>query len=120
MAAIATQKLSRENVPYPVHADALGRHPGQVPADPGPQVVIAAVGDRPPVRVSHQLPVLRGVPLLAVLGQAGHQGWGDRLPADRLAFLPEQDQALVRVQVPRPQGQRAAAPAGGLSVQSQQ
>ena len=39
----------------------------QVPADPGPQVVVAAGGDRPPVGVPQQLPAVRGVALLAVL-----------------------------------------------------
>ena len=79
----------QDNVPDPVRADALGRHPGQVPADPAPQVVIAAVGDRPPAGVPQQLPVRRGMPLLAVLDEAGHQGGRDRLPADRLALLPQ-------------------------------
>src|SRR5208282_6068100 len=73
-------------VPYPVHADLLGADPGQVPADAGPQVVIPAGGDRAPAGVPQQLPVWRGVPLLAVLDQAGHQGGGDRLPSDRFAF----------------------------------
>jgi hypothetical protein len=41
---------------------------------------------------------------LAVPDEAGHQGGGDRLPAHRLALLPQQDQALVRVQVVRAQG----------------
>ena len=95
-------------------------HPGQVPADAGPQVVVAAVGDRLPVAVAQQLPARRGVPFLGVLDEAGHQGGGDRLPADRLALLPQQDQALVRVQVLRAQRQRAAAAAGGLGVQPQQ
>ena len=36
----------------PVHADALGADPRQGPADAGPQAVIAAGGDRPPVRGS--------------------------------------------------------------------
>ena len=107
-------------VPDPVHADLLGADPRQDAADPGPQAVIAAGGDRPPVGVAQQLPARRGVPLLAVLDQAGHQGGRDRLPADRLALLPQQDQALVRVQVPRPQRQRAAAAAGGLGVQPQE
>jgi hypothetical protein len=31
--------------------------------------------------------------------QGGHQGGGDRLPADRLALFPQQDQALLAVQV---------------------
>jgi hypothetical protein len=87
-----------------VGADALGRQPEQVPADAGPQVVIAAVGDRPPAGVPQQLPVRRGMSILAVLDQTAHQGGGDRLPADRLALLPQQDQALVRIQIPRTQG----------------
>jgi hypothetical protein len=72
------------------------------------------MGDRPPVGVPQQLPVRRGMPLLAVLDQAAHQGGRDRLPADRLALFPQQDQALVRVQVPRAQGERAAAPAAWI------
>src|SRR5215472_13493248 len=59
-------------VPDPVAADALGGYPGQVGADAGPQVVIAAAGDRLPAGVPEQLPVPLGVPLLAVLHQAGH------------------------------------------------
>jgi streptogramin lyase len=39
------------------------------------------------------------VPLPAVLDQAAHQGRRDRLPAHRLALLPQPDQALVRIQV---------------------
>jgi NaMN:DMB phosphoribosyltransferase len=35
------------------------------------------------------------VPFLAVPDQRGHQGGGDRLPAERLALFPEQDQAVV-------------------------
>ena len=50
----------RQNVPDPVHADALGGDPGQVPADAAPQVVIAAVGDRAPAGVPQQLPVGAG------------------------------------------------------------
>jgi hypothetical protein len=59
------------------------------------------------------------VAFLGVLYQCGHQGGGDRLPADRLALFAEQDQALVRVQVGRAQRERTAAPAGGLGVQPQ-
>jgi hypothetical protein len=51
------------------------------------------------------------MPLLAVLDQAAHQGGGDRLPADSLALFPQQDQALVRIKIPRAQRQRTAAPA---------
>ena len=54
-----------------------------------------------PVGVPQQLPVRRGMPLPAVLDQPGHKGRGDRLPADRLALLPQQDQALVGVQIRR-------------------
>jgi len=39
------------------------------------------------------------------------KGGRDRLPAHRLALLSQQDQALVRVQVPRAQREGAAAPA---------
>jgi hypothetical protein len=48
------------------------------------------------------------------LHQTGHQGGEPRLPARRLALLPQQDQAPVRVEVGRAQGQRAAAAAPGL------
>jgi hypothetical protein len=54
-----------------------------------------------------------------VPGQGGHQGGGDRLPADRLALFPEQDQALDLVQVLGAQRERATAAAGGLGVQPQ-
>ncbi len=91
-------------VPNPVHTDLLGPRPRQVPSDAGPQVVIAAGGDRLPARVAQQLPVRRGVAFLAVLHEAGHQGGGDRLPAHRLALLPQQDQALVSVEIGRAQG----------------
>jgi hypothetical protein len=86
----------------------------------GPQAVIAAGGDRPPVAVAQQLPAGRGVPLLAMLGKPGHQGGRDRLPADGLPLLPQPDQALAGVQVIGPQRQRPAAAAGGLGVQPQQ
>ena len=39
------------------------------------------------------------VPLFGVVVQVGHQGGGDRLPADGLAFLSQQDQALDGVEV---------------------
>jgi hypothetical protein len=58
-------------VPYTVGADLLGSHPWQMPADPGPQMVIPAGEDRPPVGVPQQLPAGRCVPLLAVLHEAG-------------------------------------------------
>jgi len=86
-------------VPYPVHADLLGADPRQDAADPGPQAVIAAGGDRPPVPVAQQLPARPGVPPLAVLGEPGHQGGRDRLPADGLPFLAQPDQALAGVEV---------------------
>jgi hypothetical protein len=103
-----------------VHAYLLRPDPRQEPPDAIPQVVIPPAGDRLTAGVAEQLPVLRGVTLLAVLDQAGHQGGGDRLPAHRLTLLRQQDQALVRVQVGRAQGQRAAAAARGLGVQPQQ
>ena len=55
-----------------------------------------------------------------ILRPGAHQGRGDRLPADCLALLPQPDQALVRIQIIRPQGQRAGTPARGLGVQPQQ
>jgi hypothetical protein len=58
------------------------------------------------------------VPLQAVLEEAGHQSGGDRPPADRLALLSQQDQALLRIQIPR-----AAGPVrrrgGGLGMQAE-
>jgi hypothetical protein len=104
----------------PVGTDLLRPHPRQLPADPSPQVVVPAGPDRPPVGVPQQLPAGRGMALLTVPHEAGHQGGGDRLPAHRLALLPQQDQALVRVQIGRAQGQRAATAARGLGVQPQQ
>lgn len=50
---------------------------------------------------------LSGGSHLAMLDQVGHHGGGDRLPANGLALLPEQDQALIRVQAGRA---RASAP----------
>ncbi len=90
-----------------------------MPADADPQPVITAVSDWPPVGVAQQPPVRRGVPFPGVADEPGHEREGDRLPADRLALLPEQDQALLSVQVQGAQRERAAAPAGGLGVQPQ-
>jgi hypothetical protein len=106
-------------VAYPVHADLLGADPRQDAADAGPQAVIAAGGDGPPVVVAEQLPAGRGVPLLAVLGEPGHLGGRDRLPADGFPFLAQPDRALAGVEVIGPQRERPAA-AGGLGVQPQQ
>jgi len=64
----------QRRVTDPVTADLLGAHPGQLPAQTGPQMVIPAGGDRVPVGVAQQLPVGRGMPLPAVLGEPGHQG----------------------------------------------
>ena len=66
--ATANPKLrsTQGRVAEQVGAYLLGTGPGQVPADPGPQVVVAAVGDGPPVGVAQQLPVRRGVALLGV------------------------------------------------------
>jgi hypothetical protein len=55
------------------------------------------------------------MPLLAMLDEAGHQGGGDRLPAD-LAFSRQPDQALVRVEIIRAQREGAAPAAGGLGM----
>jgi hypothetical protein len=90
-----------------------------VRADALKQAVVAPVGERLAIAVAQQLPVPRGVPFLAVPDQRGHQSGGDRLPAERLALFPEQDQALLRVQVQRAQREGAASPAGGLGVQPQ-
>src|ERR1035441_8374143 len=47
-------------------------------------------------------------------------GYSQDQPEPSGALLPQQDQALVRIQVPRAQRQRAAAAAGGLTVQPEQ
>ena len=95
----------------PVRADLLSPDPGQVPPSPGPQVVIPPGGDRLPAGVPKQLPARRRMPLAAVLDEPAHQGGGDRLTAHRLALLPQQDQALIRIQIIRAQRRRATAPA---------
>ncbi len=59
------------------------------------------------------------MPPLAVLGEPGHQGGRDRLPADGLPFLAQPDQGLAGVEVIGPQRERPAAPVGGLGVQPQ-
>src|ERR1035441_3034678 len=76
--------------------------------------VIAAAGDRCPAGVAQQLAAGRGAPLPGVLDQSAHQGAGDRLPTDRLAFLPTSEEALVRVQVLRADRERPGAAAGSL------
>lgn len=53
---------------------------------------------------------------LATTRTVGPSRWGDRLPPDRLALLPEQDQALSRVQIPRAKGQRSAAQAAEVRL----
>ena len=55
----------------PVGADLLGGHPRQVPADPLPQVVVTAAGNRPPIAVAQQLPAWRRVPFLASIVLVG-------------------------------------------------
>ena len=72
-----------------------------------------------PVSVAQQLLAGRGVPLAGVPGQAGHQGVRNRLPADCLALLPQQDQALVSVEILRTQRERAASAASGFCMQPQ-
>ena len=81
-------------------------------------VVIAAGGDRPSVGVAEQLPS-GGAPLLGVLVQVGHQRRGHRLPTHGPALLAESNEALIGVEVDRPQGERRA-PARSLGVQAQQ
>jgi hypothetical protein len=56
------------------------------------------------------------VPLLGVALQVPHGCWRHRLPPHRLTLLPQQDQALVRVQVDRAQGQRPTPTARRLGV----
>jgi hypothetical protein len=59
------------------------------------------------------------VPFGGVPEQGGHQGGGDRLPPDGLAFLAQQDQALLGIEVLRAQRQRAAPAARRLGMQPQ-
>jgi hypothetical protein len=103
-----------------VHADLLRAHPGQVPAEAVPQVVVAAVGDAAAVAVAQQLPVRWRAAFPGVPEQGGHQGGRDWLPPDGLAFLAQQDQALLGIEILRAQRQCAAAAASGLGVQAQQ
>lgn len=55
-----------------------------------------------------------------VLVQAGGKVEADRLPAQRLALLPQRDQALDGVEVHQAQSEGAATATRGLGVQSQQ
>ncbi len=91
-----------------------------MPAEAVSQVVVAAVGDAAAVAVAQQLPVRWRVAFPGVPEQGGHEGGRDWLPPDGLAFLAQQDQALLAIEVLRAQRQRAAAAAGGLGVQAQQ
>ena len=91
-----------------------------MPAEAVPQVVVAAVGDAAAVAVAQQLPVRRRAAFPGVPEQGGHEGGRDRLPPDGLAFLAQQDQALLGIEVLRAQRQRAAPAAGGLGVQAEQ
>jgi hypothetical protein len=91
-----------------------------VPPDAGPEIVIAAPGDGLTVGVSQQLAVSGCVALLGVVQQMCHEGGGDRLPAHGFALFPQEDQALIRVEILRTQCEGAAAAARGLGVQPQQ
>ena len=95
--------------------------PGEVLAEPPPQMLVALRGDRPAVGVSQQaLAVAESAPALAVGKEVAHQRRRDGLPAYCLAFLVQPDQALLRVQVVRRERQGAAAAACGFHVQPQQ
>ena len=45
---------SQDRVPYPVHADLLGRHPREMLAEPLPEIVVTPGGDRLAVRIPQQ------------------------------------------------------------------
>ena len=64
----------QDGVPYPVRADLLGFHPGQVLAEALPQVVVPAGGNRRAVRVPQQaLAGVQAAPAFRVREQVGHQ-----------------------------------------------
>ena len=44
----------QDRVSYPMHADLLGRHPGEVLAEPPPEIVVTPGGDRLAVGVAQQ------------------------------------------------------------------
>jgi hypothetical protein len=49
-----------------------------------------------------------------------HQRGRDRLPPHGLALLAQPDQALLRIEIGRPQCEGSAAPTSGLGVQAQE
>jgi hypothetical protein len=89
-------------VAEPVGGDLLGGDPGEVLADAGPEVVVAAGGDGVAVAVAEQLFGGGAASLLVV-----DEGGGDGLPAGGAAFLVEVNEALFGVEVA---GRRASAP----------
>ena len=98
-------------VAEPVGGDALGGDPGESVAEAFPEVVVASAGEWVAVAVPEQR--VGGEDRAAgggVVDQAVGEGWGDGLPADRAALLPELDQATVGVEVLEPDGEGAAAP----------
>lgn len=92
-----------------------------MPADALPEVVVPTDGDRRTAGVSQDL-VARTIAatLVGVRDQVAHQRRRDRLPTYSLALLLKPDQALVWIKIASEQRKRAAAPAGGLDVQSQE
>ena len=52
--------------------------------------------------------------------ERGHEGGVDWLPPDGLAFLAQQDQALLGIEILRAQRQRAAPAARRLSMEPEQ
>src|SRR5712691_10018422 len=61
-------------VPDPVHADLEGLDPGEVLAEPPPQMLVALHGDRPAVGVSQQaLAAAESAPVFAVGEEVPHQ-----------------------------------------------
>jgi hypothetical protein len=85
-----------------------------------PQVVVAPGADGPAVGVPQQRTAARARPGFPVGEQVRHQRGGHGLPADRLAFLVQPDEAVLGVEVTGQQRQGAAATAGGLGMQPQQ
>jgi hypothetical protein len=109
----------QDGVPYPVGADLLGFHPGQVLAQSLPQMVVPPGGNWRAVRVPQQaLAGVQAASAFRVREQVGHQCRRDRLPAIRPALFVQPDQALLGVKIFRGKRQCPAASAGRLGVQS--
>jgi hypothetical protein len=104
-------------VAEPVGGDALSGDPGESFAESFPEVVVAAAGERVPVAVPQQgIGRVDGAAGCGVVDQAVRERWGDGLPADGVALLPELDQAAVGVEILEVNAERATAAASGLGV----